>query len=370
MTIVFFCHSLRSDWNNGHVHFLRGIASELQRRGHVVRVYERSDAWSATCLADEAGPQALDSYRAAYPALAPTVYEPDALDLDDALDAADLVIVHEWNDPALVHGVGRLRARGGSFTLLFHDMHHRSASDAAGIGALDLSGYDGVLAFGETVRERFVAHGWARRAWTWHEAADTHVFDPHDVPDAGREDLVWIGNWGDDERTSELHEYLLRPAAALGLHGHVHGVRYPDAGRRAIAAAGLSFAGRVPNHAVPAAYARHRVTVHVPRAPYVAALPGIPTIRVFEALACGIPLVCAPWDDTEGLFSAGDDYLLARDGREMTRHLEAVIHDADLAHHLRAHGLATIADRHTCRHRVDELLCIVEHIRTPAAVSA
>jgi spore maturation protein CgeB len=44
------------------------------------------------------------------------------------------------------------------------------------------------------------------------------------------------------------------------------------------------------------------------------ALPGIPTIRVFEALACGIPLVSAPWDDAEGLFRPGEDFLVARDG--------------------------------------------------------
>jgi spore maturation protein CgeB len=40
-------------------------------------------------------------------------------------------------------------------------------------------------------------------------------------------------------------------------------------------------------------------------------LPGIPTIRVFEALACGIPLVSAPWDDSEHLFRPGEDFLVA-----------------------------------------------------------
>ena len=67
-------------------------------------------------------------------------------------------------------------------------------------------------------------------------------------------------------------------------------------------------------------FARHRVTVHVPRRPYVTALPGIPTIRVFEALACGIPLVCSPWHDEEGLFGR-EDFLIARDGDAMTAQL-------------------------------------------------
>ena len=63
--------------------------------------------------------------------------------------------------------------------------------------------------------------------------------------------------------------------------------------------------------------------MHVPRGPYAEALPGIPTIRVFEALACGIPLVSAPWDDCEGLFQPGRDYLSRRqrqrDGRAPAR---------------------------------------------------
>ena len=63
-------------------------------------------------------------------------------------------------------------------------------------------------------------------------------------------------------------------------------------------------AGR-PNAAAPGIFARHLATVHVPRRYYATILPGIPTIRVFEALACGIPLVSAPWDDSGGAVPAG-----------------------------------------------------------------
>ena len=103
-------------------------------------------------------------------------------------------------------------------------------------------------------------------------------------------------------------------------------------------------------------FARYGVTVHVPRRPYVAALPGIPTIRVFEALACGIPLVSAPWNDAEGLFTPGTDFLVAENGSVMKEHLRDVLHDPALAASLAEHGRATILARHTCGHRVDELL--------------
>jgi spore maturation protein CgeB len=109
-------------------------------------------------------------------------------------------------------------------------------------------------------------------------------------------------------------------------------------------------------------FARHLATVHVPRRFYVDRLPGIPTIRVFEALACGIPLVSAPWQDSEHLFRPGQDFLVARDGAEMERRLRALCADPDLRAQLARDGLETILARHTCGHRADELIAIFRRI--------
>jgi spore maturation protein CgeB len=99
--------------------------------------------------------------------------------------------------------------------------------------------------------------------------------------------------------------------------------------------------------------------VHVHRRFYRTALPGIPTIRVFEALACGIPLVCAPWNDAEGLFRPCTDYLVARDGAQMNACLADLAADPAMRAELAANGLETIRRRHTCAHRVDELLALL-----------
>src|SRR5690606_29880740 len=93
-----------------------------------------------------------------------------------------------------------------------------------------------------------------------------------------------------------------------------------------------------------------------PRRPYVRALPGIPTIRPFEAMACGIPLVCAPWRDSERLFHPGRDYAVAHDRAHMIEHLRELLAHPARAQAQAAHGRATVLRRHTCRHRVDELL--------------
>ena len=366
MRFVLFCHSLVSDWNHGNAHFLRGVARDLLRRGHDVEVYEPTGGWSLGNLTADHGDRPFDEFAETFPDLTPRFYDP-AADPAPLVEGADVVLVHEWNEPALVARVGELRKRGGDFRLLFHDTHHRAASAPHEIGRYDLSGYDGVLAFGNVVRDLYLKNGWATRAWTWHEAADATLFRPRPAAEKAG-DLVWVGNWGDDERTAELHEFLIEPVARLGLTAKVHGVRYPEEGKAALARAGIEYGGYLPNHRVPETFGRYKVTVHVPRRPYVAALPGIPTIRVFEALACGIPLISAPWDDAEGLFTPGRDFLVARDGAEMERHLRDVLNDPALASSLAEHGLATIRRRHTCAHRVDELLAVLDELGVPAAV--
>jgi spore maturation protein CgeB len=354
-----FYHSLLSDWNNGNAHFLRGVAADLLSRGHDVRIYEPENAWSLANLRAEYGDSPIQAFHRTYPMLDSTRYALESLDLDVATDGADLVIVHEWNDQSLVKRLGRHRRHSGSYRLLFHDTHHRSITQPESIAACDLKDYDGVLAFGDIVRDRYLSNGWADQAWTWHEAADTRIFNP--VPSPVCEgDLVWIGNWGDEERTEELKEYLLAPVKALGANARAYGVRYPEHGRAAFAETGIEFGGWLANFMVPMVFGRFRATVHIPRRPYVKALPGIPTIRPFEALACGIPLVCSYWEVSEGLFAPGKDFLVARSGAEMIRHLRDILNDGEMGRELAAHGRRTILERHTCAHRVDALLSVCE----------
>lgn len=382
MRFVLFYHSLISDWNHGNAHFLRGVVTELLDRGHDVEVCEPLDSWSVENLVRDHGTKPLDEFRRVFPhlhstpyTLAPAAQERDAspsglraapspaqtiapLDLDEALDGADVVIVHEWSDHDLVRRIGEHRRDTGTYRLFFHDTHHRAATQPEQMARYDLRHYDGVLAYGEVIRRIYLEQGWAEDAWTWHEAADTRTFHPRPRGDA-EGDLVWIGNWGDDERTAELHEFLIEPVRELGLRARVHGVRYPDDAVAALQNANIGYGGWLPNWKVAEVFSRYRMTVHVPRRPYVTTLRGIPTIRPFEALACAIPLISAPWDDAEGLFRPGQDYLVARDGSAMKKHMRAVIEDRALARSLATSGLETILRRHTCAHRVDELLQIV-----------
>ena len=368
MKIVYFTHSLASCWNHGNAHFLRGVLRELIGLGHEVAAFEPERAWSLQNLLEDHGEAGLEPWRRAYPELSSTRYGRRA-DVAAMVEGADLVVVHEWNEPWLVAKLGRLRARGGRFTLLFHDTHHRAVSAPEEMRGYDLAAYDGVLAFGEALAEVYRRRGWGRRVFVWHEAADLRHFRPP-AAEGERQGLVWIGNWGEGERTRELDEYLFRPARAAALPLDVWGVRYHATAKAAVRRCGGRYHGWLANAEAPAVFARFLATIHVPRRYYTRLLPGIPTIRVFEALACGIPLLCAPWDDAEHLFRPGEDYLVAQDGEEMTRLLRRVKNEPDLRAALAASGLETVRARHGCARRAEELLGIAATLTAAPVRSA
>ncbi len=358
LRIVYCAHSIRSDWNNGNAHFLRGLLRGLVALGHSVTALEPADEWSYRNLLGEGerGQRSLQQFATAYPELDVRAYA-DLGELDPVCAGADIVVVHEWTEPALVDCVIALRAKHG-FRVLFHDTHHRASSSPAQLRRFRIAEFDGVLAFGEVLRRVYREMFGVKHVWTLHEAADTSVFSPQAAEP--ERDLVWVGNWGDGERTAELHEFLLEPARGLR-EPLVYGVRYPPEGREALEQAGVAYGGYLPNLDAPGMFARARATAHIPRRQYAAELPGIPTIRVFEALACGIPLVSAPWQDAEQLFCP-HDFAWARTGAEMRAVLREILTDAKAREQRAAQGLATIRAKHTTRHRAEQLAEICREV--------
>ena len=365
--IAYFAHAVRSDWNNGNAHFLRGLLRSLGQCGHEVRIYEPEDGWSIVSERQEKrGEKSLQQFGRVYPDLHMNAYPASEVAAGaterwlQALRGTDIVILHEWNPPELAHLLLELRNDLG-FKLLFHDTHHRASSSPEQIRLIGTDKFDGVLAFGEALRTIYRDRFNIPRVWTLHEAADTTVFRPQ--PDVSKgQDVVWIGNWGDDERSLEICQFLLRPAGELRKHSFaIYGVRYPADALRALESAGVRYGGYLPNLDGPATYAASRVTMHIPRQQYVGAMAGIPTIRVFEALACGIPLISAPWSDTERLFCESD-FLSVRNTKESLAAIEHLLSDDKAATEQAARGLKTVLERHTCKHRAEELTAICEEV--------
>jgi spore maturation protein CgeB len=360
-----FAHSWVSDWNHGNAHFLRGLARALMRMGHRVRCYEELGSWSLCNLVKTEGElaiNAIDEFRHAYADLDIRFYQWDDTFqefADQELRDADIVIIHEWNRPEVVNSLLARKQRFG-FRALLHDTHHRAYTSAGEMLRFHLHLFDGVLAFGEAIRRIYTDGFGMERAWTFHEAADVENFRPLDL--LKRNDVIWIGNWGDEERTKELEEFLIAPAAEVQCRVAAHGVRYPEHARNKLKEAGVEYRGYLPNLRTPRAYGESVLTLHVPRRQYANGLSGIPTIRVFEALACGMPLICAPWNDAEGLFHPGEDYLVVRTGKEMAAEIKRLLHDGEARRQLSANALATVRQSHTCAHRAAQLVEICEEL--------
>lgn len=363
--IAYLAHTVRSDWNNGNAHFLRGLMRALGAMGHDVTVFEPAAGWSVENLRTEAGGErSLAEFRRVYPDLSVQVYTDGEADevWRERLRGIDVVVLHEWNPPQLAQSLLRLRDELG-FALLFHDTHHRASSTPAQMELFGLGRFDGVIAFGLALERIYRERYGLTRVWTLHEAADTSVFKP--ITSVMKSvDVVWVGNWGEGERSREIAEFLLVPLAALGQEvvGKIYGVRYPEDGLRALQAAGVEYGGYLPNLDAPRVYAGARLTVHIPRQQYAGALEGIPTIRVFEALACGIPLISAPWRDVEGLFREGAFWCVANSA-EMRDAMRALLQEPERAQEQAAQGMEQVLLRHTCEHRADELTEIMKEVR-------
>ncbi len=322
LRIALFYHSLVSDWNHGNAHFLRGIAAELIARGHDVQVFEPENGWSRENLLREHGTRALEEFRGVFPGLQSHSYRNAELRLDDWLDGVDLAIVHEWNEPELVAQIGRYRAQHSALRVLFHDTHHRASTATEELARFDLENYDGVLAYGASLKRAYQRLGWGRQVHVWHEAADTRVFYPREF-EGQRRDVVWIGNWGDEERIGDS-EIISSSRFAKAVAGRCMAFVIPDFALRELSEAGIITRGWLPNYEVPEVFSRFHATVHVPRGPMSATVAGIPTIRPFEALACGIPLDFGAMERYGGIVSRRQDFLMAKDGRQMERCLRDV----------------------------------------------
>ena len=274
------------------------------------------------------------------------------------------MIVHEWNEPALVaahrRGCGGAAAR---FTLLFHDTHHRAVSDPDAIRALRPRRLRRRARLRRGARARSTAAGAGATASSPGTRPPTSRLFRPPADEAQRDGLVWIGNWGDDERsaraaTNSCSSRRRRPACALD----VHGVRYPDAGaatcwplRRALSRLAAERRGAARSSPAISRPSTCRAASTSRRCP--ASRPSASSRRWPAASRWSR----APWERRGGPVPARRrTYLVARDGAEMTRHLARAARRPGAARRARrAAASRRSARRHTCAHRVDELLAIV-----------
>ena len=369
LRIALFCHSIVSDWNHGNAHFLRGLIRNLQQMGHQVIALEEDGNWSISNLLRDHGIQPVREFERRFPFIHHRSYVLDGRAhlhrwLADLLSDVDACLVHEWNPADLVKTIGETARRMGVVSL-FHDTHHRALTEPQRIRKMGLDAYSAVLAYGPTIAEIYRRATSGPQVLVFHEGADADLFRPLPIPKSY--DVVFVGNWGDEDRNQATSDFFLEPCRAMpDLSFALFGVRYPPDVLAALREVGIEWRGWLPNYLAPEAYAASRITVHIPRKEYVETLRGTPTIRVFEALACGIPLVSAGWRDDSGLFEEGVDYVAVDTPSQMIEALRWLASDEGARRALGSHGRSTVLERHTCRHRAEELVDIINRLRPGA----
>jgi spore maturation protein CgeB len=341
--------SVTSSWGNGHATTYRGLLREFARRGHEVTFLERDVPWYAAhrdlprpafCAARLY--RDLDELRSGEPAglvasadaVVVGSYVPDGVEVARwALDTAQggLVAFYDIDTPVTLAKL----ARGD------HEYLEPALVPRFGL-YLSFTG-------GPTLRrlERELGSPMARALYC---SVDERAYRPPqgDAPPP-RWDLGYLGTYSAD-RQPKLEELLLRPAR-LWPEGRfaVAGPQYPD---------GIAWPPNVgraehlapPEH--PAFYAAQRLALNVTRADMVAA-GWSPSVRLFEAAACGVPVVSDAWEGLASLFRPGEEILLAETAEDVLRHLRDLPEER-----LRAVGAAArarVLAGHTAAARASEL---------------
>ncbi|MGN6788973.1 MAG: CgeB family protein [Rhodanobacteraceae bacterium] len=348
LDFAFLGLSLRSAWGNGHATTYRALLRALRARGHRVRFYERDRSWYADnqdlprdlapCLTLYDDPESLRELHGGDIAAADVVvlgsFVPEGARIADWLlrDAHGVTAFYDIDTP-----VTMAKLREGPCDYL-------RANQIADF-RLYLSFTGGP--FLESLRCRYGA-----RAEPLYCAVDAKRYAPSHAP--AQYDLGYLGTYSDD-RQPLLQHYLLDVATQWpGGRFAVAGPQYPDS---------IDWSANVTRieHLAPARhrafYNAQRFTLNLTRADMVAA-GWSPSVRLFEAAACGVPIISDAWSGIEAFFAPDEEILLAHQPAQVLEWLRDMPESRRRA--LGAAARRRVLAEHTADNRAQTLECYID----------
>jgi spore maturation protein CgeB len=352
MKLVIFGLTISSSWGNGHATVWRGLCRELARLGHQVVFFEKNVAYYAAHRDfqdipggklilyetwSDALPQALQHLTDAEVAIV-TSYCPDGIAATElVLASRPLKVFYDLDTPVTLERI-------------------ESGNGVAYIGASGLRDFDIVLSFtgGRALMELRSRLG-AKRAVALYGSVDPDVHRPVATREGYRADLSYIGTYAED-RQAALNALFLEPARRLP-EGRflIAGAQYPPAFAWL---PNLFFVRHVapPDH--PALYSSSRLTLNVTRRA-MAQAGHCPSGRLFEAAACGTPIITDCWDGLEIFFQPGEEILVARQTDDVLAALE--LSDEQLAR-IAGRARQRAIEEHCAARRARQLEAILESV--------
>ncbi len=352
MRLAVFGLTVSSSWGNGHATLWRGLIAALGQAGHHVTFFERDVSYYAQNRdLTELGPHATLVLYADWAEVAAHAQR--------AADSADAAIVTSFCPDALPATALVLCSRAA--LRCFYDLDtpvtlERLAADQSVpyVGADGLAGFDLVLSYTgggalDALRNRLGA----RRAEALYGWADPGVYRP--VPPLPRyvADLSYLGTYAADRQAMLERLFVGSARARPGKRFVIGGAQYPQDFPWT---PNIFFVRHLPPAEHPAFYSSSRLTLNVTRAA-MARMGWCPSGRLFEAAACGAPILSDGWEGLDAFFEPGREILIATDTDGALAALDASPEDLAL---MAARARSRVLAEHTAGHRARMLVSLFE----------
>jgi spore maturation protein CgeB len=350
--IVIFGLTISSSWGNGHATLWRGLCKNLVRAGHSIVFFERDVPYYADNrdMAELSGGR-LVLYRSWHDAA--STAQAELRDADAAILTSYCPDGHEAT--ALILDT----ARG---LKVFYDLDTpvtldrlRAGDTLSYIGPRGLADFDLVLSFtgGPRLVEEYRRRLGAREIEPLYGHVDPDVHRPVAPQPHYRADLSYLGTYSAD-RQAALEELFVKPARRRrDLRFLIGGAQYPQDFPWS---SNIYFVRHLPPAEHAAFFASSRLTLNVTRRA-MAEMGWCPSGRLFEAAACGAPLLSDRWDGLESFFTPGEDIILA-DGEQDA--LAALARDDGELAHIAARARERILDEHSSSKRAGQMISLLE----------
>ena len=359
MKLVIFGLALSSSWGNGHATLWRGLVRALAKQGHNVTFFEKDVPYYA---ANRDGWQlphgvALELY---------ADLQQDWLRMERELGSADAAMVTSFC-PEGSSVCERVLASKVPLRC-FYDLDTPVTLEALRSGAAveylpadGLGGFDLVLSYtGGRALEALEAQLGARRVAPFYGFVDPAAHQPSTPDPAFVADLSYLGTYAAD-RQPALAELLLKPARQrTDSRFLIGGAMYPQDfpwGEN------IFFVRHLPPELHPAFFSSSRLTLNITRAA-MAEYGWCPSGRLFEAAACGAPLVSDAWEGLDSFFSPREEILIARTSEDV---LAAMALAPEELRRMAARARDRVLSTHTAAHRARELEALLSQARAPLA---
>ncbi len=360
MKIVIFGLTISSSWGNGHATVWRSLCGELIKRGHDIVFFERDvpyyaahrdlrniqggslrlyDSWQEIVKAAEQELQDAD-------VAITTSYCPDAVAASELIWMSPaLRIFYDMDAPVTI-----IRLRAGEAVPYIHKN---------GLGEFDL-----VLSFtGGTALDVLKLELGARKVAPLYGSVDPNVHRSVPARENYRAALSYLGTYSPD-RQKALYDLFIEPARRSPAKRFVMaGAQYPS---EFPWAENIFFVQHLAPGDHPSFFCSSRLTLNVTRAA-MREMGWCPSGRLFEAAACGVPIVTDSWNGLADFFTPESEILTAHSAENVLTALE--LDDAQLGRIARA-ARERALEEHTGKQRARQLEQIIQDAKNREMIAA